>query len=37
VLPDQVHEAVHSFGFGDVELDRGLADVEVDLARRVPT
>ena len=34
MLADEVHEAVHGIGFGDVELDGGLADVEVDLAGR---
>ena len=34
VLLDQVHQAVHGFRFGNVELHYGLSDVEVDLARR---
>src|ERR1035438_4520921 len=34
VFLDKVHEAVHGLGFGDVELDGLLADVEVDLAGR---
>ena len=34
VFPDQLHQRVHGFGSGDVELHCGLADVEVDLARR---
>ena len=29
---DEIHQAVHGFRFGDVELDRCFADVEVDLA-----
>ena len=31
---DEVHEAFHSFDFGDVEFDGRLANVEVDLAGR---
>ena len=34
VFLDEVHEPFHRVGFGDVELDRRLADVKIDLVRR---
>src|SRR5450432_2215566 len=34
VFLDEVHETLHGLGFGDVELDRRLADVEIDLVWR---
>src|SRR5208283_1979271 len=36
MLADQVHQAVHGFRLGNVELHGRLADVKVDLARRAP-
>jgi hypothetical protein len=34
VFADEVDEAVDGFGFGDVEFDGLLPDVEIDLSRR---
>ena len=34
VFLDEVNEAFHRFGFGDVKFDWRLADVEIDLVRR---
>ena len=31
---DEVHQPIHGLGFGDVEFDGRLADVEIDLAGR---
>src|SRR5262245_29569210 len=34
VFANQIHETFHGFSFGNVEFDRRLTHVEVDLARR---